>query len=169
MVNLLASKSKILPIGLAIIHKAHTPDSYLFIRRKNEPYKGYWGLVGGKLEEHEHILDGILREVSEETMVENLKMLGFAGIVSEHLVSGKDLLVNFLIFVAHVVIDGEISFDTREGELRWFSRDEIKARKDEFIPSDWNMFFKFNRPIENAYFDALIEKLGDKYVLEYFE
>ncbi len=169
MVVSVKSQKKLLPIGLAIIHKSNSEDQFLFIKRKNEPYKGYWGLVGGKLEEDEHIIDGILREVSEETQIEYPKLLGFAGVVSEHLVRRKELIVNFLIFVAHVEVAETTIIDTREGELKWFSRNEIIKHKSEFIPSDWNMFMKFTKPLENAYFDAVINQVDNKYELEYFE
>lgn len=39
----------------------------LMIRRKNDPFKNYWALPGGFLNEDEAPLDGALRELQEET------------------------------------------------------------------------------------------------------
>ncbi len=39
----------------------------LLVKRKSEPGKGLWALPGGHLEPNERIIDGIIREVREET------------------------------------------------------------------------------------------------------
>lgn len=50
----------------------------LLIRRKNEPYKDMWALVGGALYNNETIDDGIEREVYEKTGIKlnNKEMFG---------------------------------------------------------------------------------------------
>jgi ADP-ribose pyrophosphatase YjhB (NUDIX family) len=50
----------------------------LLARRAFEPFKDYWDLPGGFLEEGEHPLDGLRRELLEETglQVEPLEFLG---------------------------------------------------------------------------------------------
>lgn len=39
----------------------------LLIKRKNEPFKGFWALPGGFVEYGEIVEDAVLREVKEET------------------------------------------------------------------------------------------------------
>jgi len=53
----------------------------LFIKRKNEPYKGKWALPGGFLEENEDLPDGARRELQEETclVVKDIEQLGAFG------------------------------------------------------------------------------------------
>lgn len=44
----------------------------LLIKRKNEPYKDLWALVGGALYNNEELIDGIKREIYEKTGIENI-------------------------------------------------------------------------------------------------
>ena len=44
----------------------------LLVKRKNEPYKDLWALVGGALYNNEELLDGINREIKEKTGIENI-------------------------------------------------------------------------------------------------
>lgn len=39
---------------------------YLFLLRNSSKYSGTWGVVGGKIEINEHILESLLREMQEE-------------------------------------------------------------------------------------------------------
>ena len=47
----------------------------LLIKRKNNPYKDYWALVGGALYNNEDLIDGLKRELKEKTGIENIKFL----------------------------------------------------------------------------------------------
>lgn len=57
-------------ISIFTIEKGVT--KVLLIRRKNEPYKDFWALVGGALYNNEELLDGIKREIKEKTGIENI-------------------------------------------------------------------------------------------------
>ena len=46
----------------------------LLIKRKNEPYKNMWALVGGALYNNETIEDGIRRELYEKTGLTNINL-----------------------------------------------------------------------------------------------
>ena len=46
-----------------------TAGSVLLVRRKGRPGKGLWALPGGFLEQTETVLDGMLRELREETKI----------------------------------------------------------------------------------------------------
>lgn len=46
----------------------------LLIKRKNEPYKDMWGLVGGALYNDEDLEDGLKREVFEKTGIEDIEL-----------------------------------------------------------------------------------------------
>lgn len=46
----------------------------LLIKRKNEPYKDMWGLVGGALYNDEDLEDGLKREVFEKTGIQDIEL-----------------------------------------------------------------------------------------------
>lgn len=50
-------------------------DRILLVKRKNSPYKGYWGVPGGRVEYGERLEEAVKRELFEETGLES-KPLG---------------------------------------------------------------------------------------------
>ena len=64
-----------------IFRKAGNGHEILFIKRKNDPFKGKWALPGGFLDEGEDLQEGARRELKEETglEVEDLEQLGAFG------------------------------------------------------------------------------------------
>lgn len=63
--------------GIHVISSIFTVDhgnvKVLLIKRKNEPYKDSWALVGGALYNNENLLDGLNREIREKCGLENIK------------------------------------------------------------------------------------------------
>lgn len=52
----------------------HGVVKVLLIKRKNEPYKDFWALVGGALYNNEDLETGIEREIEEKTGLTNLNL-----------------------------------------------------------------------------------------------
>jgi ADP-ribose pyrophosphatase YjhB (NUDIX family) len=93
-------------------------------RRAFEPGKGLWDLPGGFLHEDEHPLDGLRREVREETALE-IEPREFLGFWLEPY-DGRIVLCLAWMGNAHG--------DARAGddlvELRWFERNELPAASE---------------------------------------
>jgi 8-oxo-dGTP diphosphatase len=98
----------------------------LLIRRAKEPRKGQWSLPGGKLEFGETLIEGVRREVREETGLE-VEILGLidvaetirdaeAGAANDHFV---------LIDYSARVISGTAVAASDAAEARWFALEEL--------------------------------------------
>ena len=93
----------------------------LLAKRGIEPRLGYWDIPGGFLEEGEKALDGLRRELREETglEVEPVEWLGaYVDPYDDHYVLGLSWLVRG---------DGEPRADDDVAELAWFAPDELPA------------------------------------------
>jgi ADP-ribose pyrophosphatase YjhB (NUDIX family) len=90
-------------------------------RRAFDPGGGLWDLPGGFLHENEHPLDGLRREVREETSldVEPIDFLGF------WLEPYDGRIVLCLAWSARAAGEGRAGDDLIE--LRWFERDDLPA------------------------------------------
>ncbi len=62
--------------GIHVISSIFTVDhgvvKVLLIKRKNNPFKDKWALVGGALYNNEDIESGLKREVREKTDIDNI-------------------------------------------------------------------------------------------------
>jgi ADP-ribose pyrophosphatase YjhB (NUDIX family) len=94
----------------------------LLARRGVEPDRGLWDAVGGFLEEGEHPLDGLLREVDEETGLgfEPARLLGIW--MGRYAVDDRATLN---LFWTGRLKAGDPSAADDAAELRWFAADEL--------------------------------------------
>lgn len=64
--------------GIHVISSLFTVDrgvvKVLLIKRKNNPYKDKWALVGGALYNNEDLLDGLKREIFEKTGIKDIPL-----------------------------------------------------------------------------------------------
>jgi 8-oxo-dGTP diphosphatase len=100
----------------------------LLIRRAKEPRKGQWSLPGGKLEFGETLLEGVLREVREETglEVEILGLVDVAETIRDASVGAADDHFVLIDYGARV-ISGTAEAASDAAEARWFPLDELDA------------------------------------------
>ena len=65
-------------IGVHTITSIFTVDKgvvkVLLVKRKNEPFKDMWALVGGAVYNNELLREGALREIKEKTGLEGVKI-----------------------------------------------------------------------------------------------
>jgi 8-oxo-dGTP diphosphatase len=108
-------------VGALIIDE----DRILLVKRKQEPYKGYWDIPGGFLEGGEHPENGLLREIREETGLE-VRPIKLLGIFMDKYGPDADDTLN--IHYLAEVIGGEAKAGSDAGELRWFSKKNLPKR-----------------------------------------
>lgn len=89
-------------------------------RRANEPSRGLWDLPGGFLDEHEHPLAALHRELGEETGLE-IEPIEFLGVWMQPY-GGRNVLC--LTWLARPTGGVERAGDDLT-ELRWFGHDEL--------------------------------------------
>ena len=103
-------------------------DHVLLIRRGQEPMKGQWSLPGGALEVGETLLDGVRREVLEETGLE-VEPVALIEVL-DRIVRDEDGRVRFhYVLVDYLcrVTGGELCCATDAVDARWASRDELDS------------------------------------------
>jgi 8-oxo-dGTP diphosphatase len=99
----------------------------LLARRREEPFRGRWDIPGGFLEEGEHPLDGVRRELHEETGLE-IEPLEFLGVWMDRYGgdSAAEATLNF--YWTARVLSGEPKPADDVDALRWFAADELPDR-----------------------------------------
>jgi ADP-ribose pyrophosphatase YjhB (NUDIX family) len=97
-------------------------DRVLLARRAVEPFRGSWDVIGGFIHEGEHPLDGLRREVREETGlgVEVGPLLGIW--MGDY--AGRSTLN---LFWTGRLAPGEPRATDDVAELRWFPRDSLPS------------------------------------------
>jgi ADP-ribose pyrophosphatase YjhB (NUDIX family) len=102
----------------------------LLARRATEPLKGYWDLPGGFLEEGEHPLEAIRRELREETSLE-VEPLDFIGVWMDRYPYGTQTGSTLNLYWTARVLGGSPEPADDVSEVAWFAPDEL-PREDEF-------------------------------------
>ena len=100
----------------------HDDGRVLLARRGGEPFFGLWDAVGGFLDEGEHPLDGLRREVLEETGLpfEAERLLGIW--MGRY---GDDDRATVNLFWTGRIGAGTPNAADDVSELRWFARDDL--------------------------------------------
>jgi len=104
----------------------------LLARRAREPELGKWDLPGGFLEEGEAPLDGIRRELREETGLE-VEPLEFVGVWTDRYGDGGEAPLTLNLYWTARPTAGGMQAADDVSELRWFPPEEL--------PSDGEMAF----------------------------
>ena len=101
----------------------------LLARRAVEPFKGRWDILGGFLEENEHPLDGLRRELREETGLEVEPEEFLCATVDRYGdSSGAPWTLN-LVWTARASGGEPVPADD-VAELQWFGADELPSADD---------------------------------------
>lgn len=111
----------------------------LLIKRKNDPYRDYWSLPGGRVQTKESLFEATAREVYEETglNVEVVRLLG------KQKVSKLDhRAFEIYVYLAQVV-GGSLQAGSDALEARWVNLDELDSLT---LTPDLDGFLRKNLP-----------------------
>jgi len=144
-------------------------DKFLLIKRIKEPYLGMWCLPGGKIEYGEKIEEAIIREIKEESGLD-IKFIALRGIVEEILYRQKSKAGHFMIWVCETKAKKDTAKTKNEGEVRWFTKEDLPKIKSQTVPSDYKMIetFFLKKKKSLAIHKSKMRSDGKNYVLEYF-
>jgi ADP-ribose pyrophosphatase YjhB (NUDIX family) len=98
-------------------------------RRAHEPYRGRWDILGGFLEEDEHPLDCLRRELREETGLE-VEPGELFGIWMDRYGPGEDEPATLNLYWTARIVGGEPEAADDVAELRWFAPDELPGPEE---------------------------------------
>jgi 8-oxo-dGTP diphosphatase len=101
----------------------------LLARRSHEPFKGRWDLPGGFLDEGEHPLDCLRRELREETGLE-VEPLDFVGIWMDRYPTKTHVRTTLNLYWTARVVRGSPAPADDVSELGWFAADELPAEDE---------------------------------------
>ena len=99
------------------------------LRRAYDPFRGRWDLPGGFLEEGEHPLEAIRRELREETGLE-VEPLEFVGIWMDRYEYATHAVATLNLYWTARVVRGSPGPADDVSELAWFSADEFPAAEE---------------------------------------
>jgi ADP-ribose pyrophosphatase YjhB (NUDIX family) len=97
----------------------------LLVRRAFEPFKGWWDVPGGFLEAGEHPVDGVVRELREETGLE-VRPGDLFGIYMDRY--GADGHPTLNVYYRCEVVGGAERAGDDAAELGWFAPDALPDR-----------------------------------------
>ncbi len=119
----------VVAVGAVVLDK---DGRVLLVKHVEAKRRGFWFdkwiCPGGRLETGETLVDGVHREIKEETNLDvetSGKAVVFDRIVKDG--SKTKLHVTYIDFVAKVV-RGELKASSDVGLARWFSREELRER-----------------------------------------
>lgn len=101
----------------------------LLARRAHEPWQGRWDLPGGFLEEGEHPLDALVRELEEETGL-SVEPLELFALEMDSYGDAPDAAATLNLYWTARATGGQPEPADDVTELAWFTRDEL-PRRDE--------------------------------------
>ena len=114
---------EVLPILCVDVVITNTKGEYLLIKRANEPRKGQWWVIGGRLLKGETLEEAVVRKVREETSlnVEAAYPIGYYEAVSQENPFGVAPRLHAVSVVFSTVVDDgqQISLDDQSTDWKY--------------------------------------------------
>jgi ADP-ribose pyrophosphatase YjhB (NUDIX family) len=106
----------------------------LLVRRARDPYGGTWDVPGGFLEEGERPVDGLRRELCEETALE-IEPGRFVDALLDRYGAGADAPTTLNLYWEATVVAGKPEAGDDAAEVRWFPLDELPHDEEIGFPN----------------------------------
>jgi colanic acid biosynthesis protein WcaH len=117
---------EVLPILCVDVIITNTRGEYLLLKRANEPRKGQWWVIGGRLLKGETLEEAVVRKVREETslQVEAAHPIGYYEAVSQENPFGLAPRLHAVSVVFSTLVDDGQPVRLDDQSLDWkFSKD----------------------------------------------
>jgi len=119
-------------VGVGALFYSQQTKRYLFLLRNGQKHNGHWGLVGGKVEKKETVIQALSREITEEIgSVEYKKIIPL-----EHFTSDNS---NFEYHTYLINVDKEFVPDLNH-EHRGYAWTHIEDHPRPLHPGVWRTF-----------------------------
>jgi len=130
---------EVLPILCVDVVITNTGGEYLLIKRANQPRKGQWWVIGGRLLKGETLEEAVVRKVLEETSlrVEAVSPIGYYEALSQENPFGLAPCLHAVSVVFSAVVDGGQPIRLDDQSLDWRYAKELPA-EFRFKPFDQN-------------------------------
>ncbi len=120
---------EVLPILCVDVVITNTRGEYLLIKRANEPMKGQWWVIGGRLLKGETLEEAVVRKVREETslVVEAVQPIGYYEALSQENPFGLDSPLHAVSVVFSTVVNDVQQIRLDDQSLDWKYSVELPA------------------------------------------
>jgi len=136
------SRNPIPTIDLILSENSNS-DKILIIKRKKDPFKDYFSLPGGFVNEGEKVEDAARREAEEELLVK-VEPIDILGVYSDPNRDPRGHIMS-ITFIAKI-INGELKAGDGVAEIRWIGINNLENIKFGFdhskILSDYQTWLK---------------------------
>ena len=126
-----------------ILSENSNSDKILIIKRKKDPFKDFFSLPGGFVNEGEKVEDAVRREAEEELLVK-VEPIDILGVYSDPNRDPRGHIMS-VTFIAKI-INGELKAGDGVAELRWIGINNLENIKLGFdhskILSDYQTWLK---------------------------
>lgn len=117
-------------------------NKILLVRREKRPFRGYWGMIGGKTKFDESIPEAVKREVDEETGVKiDIDSVKVRSVMLERTKTNQGISHGNILILTEAEPLNIRSSATNNQNVDWFKLNDVK--KNKIILSDLWMIDNF--------------------------